>query len=217
MVPVSIQPSDALVVVDVQNDFCPPRNGVGGALAIPDGDAVIAPINALAARFTHVILTQDWHPPRHISFSATHPGSDVFDVVRTATGKLQTLWPVHCVQETPGAELHPLLDIPHAELIVKKGKRSWIDSYSAFLENDRITSTGLAEHLQAAGIQRVFVAGLAYDFCVHFSARDARKLGFKTFVIEDACRAVDLNGSVAQTNAHFAAEEITRISSLEIL
>jgi nicotinamidase/pyrazinamidase len=197
---IAIQPTDALIVVDVQNDFCPPHDGIGGSLAITDGDAVIAPINALAARFAHVILTQDWHPADHISFQ-----------------QQKGPWPPHCIAETPGAALHPNLHIPHARHTIRKGQRTEVDSYSAFFENDGVTSTGLAAKLHADGIQRVFVAGLAYDFCVAATARDARKAGFEVFVIEDACRAVNFNGSLEQANAHFAAEEITRIQSSEIL
>jgi nicotinamidase/pyrazinamidase len=214
---ITIQPTDAFIIVDVQNDFCPPHDGIGGALAIPDGDAVIAPINALAPRFAHVIVTLDWHPPRHISFASTHRGAKVHDVLRLCDGVEQMLWPDHCLQETPGAALHPGLRIPPGELTIHKGIHREIDSYSAFLENDGTTSTGLADHLHAEGIRRVFLAGLAYDFCVHFSARDARRAGFEVFVVEDACRAVDINNSVAETNAHFAAEKITRIQASEIL
>jgi nicotinamidase/pyrazinamidase len=214
---ISIQPTDALIIVDVQNDFCPPHDGIGGALAIPNGDAVIAPINALAPRFSHIIVTQDWHPPRHISFASTHPGRAVHDVLQVCDGEDQMLWPDHCLQDTPGAALHPLLQIPPGELIVHKGIHREVDSYSAFLENDLTTSTGLAEYLHVRGIQRVFVAGLAYDFCVAATARDARTAGFEVFVIEDACRPVNFNGSLEQANAHFAAEEITRILSSEIL
>jgi len=212
MAATSIQPTDALIVVDVQNDFCP-----GGSLAITGGDAVIAPINALAPRFAHVIVTMDWHPPRHISFASTHSGRAVHDIIQVCDGKDQMLWPDHCLQDTPGAALHPALRIPPGELIVHKGIHREVDSYSAFLENDLTTSTGLAEYLHARGINRVFIAGLAYDFCVNLSARDARTAGFQVFVIEDACRAVNFNNSVEATNAHFAAEKITRILSSEIL
>jgi nicotinamidase/pyrazinamidase len=214
---IAIQPTDALIVVDVQNDFCPPHDGIGGALAVPDGDQVIAPINALAPRFAHVIVTQDWHPPRHISFASAHSGHAVHDLVHLCDGKEQHLWPDHCLQDSPGAALHPGLQIPQPEHIVQKGIHREVDSYSAFLENDGITSTGLAAKLHAGGIKRVFVAGLAYDFCVAATARDARKAGFEVFVIEDACRPVNFNNSVEATNAHFAAEEITRIQSAEIL
>jgi len=205
---ITIQPTDALIVVDVQNDFFP-----GGALAVADGDAVIAPINTLATRFSHVIVTQDWHPTGHISFASTHDRQP-FEL---HLGTQQRLWPDHCVAHSEGAALHPELNIPRAKHTIRKGQRTEVDSYSAFLENDGVTSTGLAAKLHADGIQRVFVTGLAYDFCVAATARDARTAGFAVFVIEDACRAVDVDNSVAETNSHFAAEEITRIRASEIL
>jgi len=214
---IALQPADALIVVDVQNDFCPPRDGVGGALAVPEGDAVIAPINALAPKFAHVVLTQDWHPAGHVSFASTH-AKPVYTVLLLHPGNAQQrLWPDHCIADTPGAALHPALSIPHAQHTVRKGQRIEVDSYSAFMENDGVTSTGLAEMLRAEGIRRVFVAGLAYDFCVAATALDARNAGFEVFVIEDACRAVNVEDSVAQTNARFAAEKITRIRTEEIL
>jgi len=208
MPPITIQPTDALIVVDVQNDFCP-----GGALAVPDGDAVVAPINALAPRFAHIIVTQDWHPAGHISFASTH-SRQPFDLHLETR---QILWPDHCVAHSEGAALHASLSIPDAKHTIRKGRQPHVDSYSALVENDGVTSTGLAARLHADGIRRVFIAGLAYDFCVAATARDARTAGFEVFVIEDACRAVNLNESVAQTNAHFAAEKITRIQSAEIL
>ncbi|MDR3736605.1 MAG: bifunctional nicotinamidase/pyrazinamidase [Acidobacteriaceae bacterium] len=210
MQPIVVQPTDALIVVDAQNDFCPPHDGIGGALAVAHGDAVIAPINALAPRFAHVILTQDWHPAGHISFASSHPGHSVFEHIATPNGE-QVLWPDHCVQQTAGAALHPALHIPNAELTVRKGKQPHVDSYSAFADNDHSTSTGLAEHLRAAGITRVFVAGLAYDFCVAATALDARNEGFEVLVIEDASRAVNVENSVARANSNFAAKNITRI------
>jgi nicotinamidase/pyrazinamidase len=205
MQPIVLQPTDAILIVDVQNDFCP-----GGALAVADGDAVIAPLNALAPRFAHVILTQDWHPAGHISFATSHPGHAVFERISTANGE-QVLWPDHCVQQTAGAALHSALHISNAELVVRKGKQLHVDSYSAFADNDHSTTTGLADHLRAEGVKRVFVAGLAYDFCVAATALDAHKEGFEVFVIEDASRAVNVENSVARTNAIFAAENITRI------
>jgi nicotinamidase/pyrazinamidase len=182
---------DALLVIDVQNDFCP-----GGALAVPEGDAVVAPINSLARRVPHVILTQDWHPRDHRSFASAHPGRKPFETATMQYGP-QTLWPDHCVQGSKGAEFHAGLDATRAELVVRKGFRPEIDSYSAFFENDRTTPTGLAGALKERGIKRLFMAGLATDFCVQYSALDARRVGFEVVVIEDACRAIDLNGSLA--------------------
>ena len=201
------QRTDALLLIDLQLDFMP-----GGALAITGGDEVIPVCNALARRFQHVILTQDWHPPGHISFASSHAGAAPFTVVEVAYGA-QTLWPEHCLQGTRGAALHPLLDVPHAELILHKGFRRAIDSYSAFRENDRSTPTGLAGYLQERGLRRLFLAGLAYDFCVRFSALDGRALGFETTVIADACRAVGLPGSVAATQSALAAAEVAVIAS----
>lgn len=183
--------TDVLVVIDVQNDFCP-----GGALAVADGDAVVPVINRLARRFAHVVLTQDWHPPGHGSFASTHPGRKPFETAILSYGQ-QALWPDHCVQATRGAEFHPALDIPHAELVLRKGYRQAIDSYSAFFENDRVTPTGLGGYLRERGLSHVHLCGLATDFCVHYSALDARRLGFRATVIENACRAIDLAGSLA--------------------
>lgn len=207
MTPTPITSRDALIVIDVQNDFCP-----GGALAVPDGDAVISVILRIAPRFEHILLTQDWHPPGHSSFASSHPGSKPFDVV-TLAGKEQRLWPDHCVQGTPGAELHPALQLPQAELILRKGFRKEIDSYSAFFENDHTTPTGLASYCRERGLERIFFAGLAYDFCVGFSALDARKAGFDAVVIRDACRAIDVEGSVAAMDAEFAQQGVTIIKS----
>jgi nicotinamidase/pyrazinamidase len=183
--------SDILIVVDIQRDFLP-----GGALAVPEGDRVIVLVNRLASGFPHVVLTQDWHPHDHRSFASAHPGHKPFETVRMTYG-MQTLWPDHCVQGSGGAEFDPSLDIPHAELIVRKGFRREIDSYSAFFENDRRTRTGLAGYLHERGFRRVFICGLALDFCVRWSAEDARHLGFDVVVIEDACRAIDLDSSLA--------------------
>jgi nicotinamidase/pyrazinamidase len=194
---------DVLVVVDVQNDFCP-----GGNLPVPEGDRVVPIINALARHFRHVVLTQDWHPAGHQSFASTHPGSRPYDTVEVAYGP-QVLWPDHCVQNTPGAEIRADLDIPHAALVIRKGFRPHIDSYSAFFENDHATSTGLAGYLRERGLSRVFVVGLALDFCVRYSAEDAKRQGFDVVVIEDACRGIDVGGSVKATHDSFAALGIT--------
>ncbi len=199
--------SDVLLVVDVQNDFC-----AGGALAVPDGDAVVPVVNRLAGRFAHIVLTQDWHPPGHQSFAGAHPGRKPFDTVELAYGA-QTLWPDHCVQETPGAAFHPGLRLPRAELIVRKGFRPAIDSYSAFYENDRRTPTGLAGYLGERGFKRVFLVGLATDFCVQYSALDARRRGFAVVLIEDGCRAIDLAGSLAEALCAMAAAGVERVAS----
>lgn len=186
---------DVLIVIDVQNDFCP-----GGALAVADGDAVVPVVNRLARRFAHVLLTQDWHPREHRSFASAHAGRQPFESVSMPYGE-QTLWPDHCVQGTAGAAFHPALDIPHAELVIRKGYRREIDSYSAFFENDRVTPTGLGGYLRERGLSRVYLCGLATDFCVNFSALDARRLGFDVTVIEAACRGIDLAGSLAAAKA----------------
>ncbi|HUC11988.1 MAG TPA: bifunctional nicotinamidase/pyrazinamidase [Stellaceae bacterium] len=182
---------EVLIIVDVQNDFCP-----GGALAVPEGDAIIPAVNRLAGEFAHVILTQDWHPPGHASFASAHPGRRPFETIEMAYGA-QTLWPDHCVQGTSGAAFHPGLAVPHAELIIRKGYRSAIDSYSAFRENDRTTPTGLAGYLRERGLERVTLCGLATDYCVLFSALDARAGGFTVEVAAQACRGIDRHGSVA--------------------
>jgi nicotinamidase/pyrazinamidase len=186
-------------------------------LAVPDGDALIPGINALAARFDHVLLTQDWHPRNHISFASSHPGKHPFTDTVEAPYGTQHLWPDHCIQGTRGAELHPGLSIPHAELILRKGFRKDIDSYSAFTENDRVTTTGLAAYLQARGLTRLFFTGLAYDFCVGFSALAAAHLGFESLVLEDLTRAINLPHTVDATNSAFAAASVQRISSSELL
>ena len=183
--------TDCLIVIDVQNDFC-----TGGALAVPDGEAVVPIINQLIGLFDNVITTQDWHPEGHLSFASSHPGREPFEVVDVHYGK-QTLWSDHCVQGAKGAGFHPALDIDQAQLIIRKGFRVGIDSYSAFYENDRHTSTGLAGYLQERDLRRLFLAGLATDFCVRYSAEDARHQGFETFVVEDACRDIDLDGSLS--------------------
>ena len=201
---------DVLLVIDVQNDFCP-----GGALAVPDGDAVLVPIHRIAPLFEHIVLTQDWHPADQTSFASNHPGKQPFETIELSYGE-QTLWPAHCVQGTAGAEFHPALDLRQAELILKKGFRPEIDSYSAFFENDRTTATGLANYLSERGLERVFLAGLAYDYCVGYSALDARSLGLPAFVIRDACRTIDLAGSVTRMEAAFAKAGVQVIESGEI-
>lgn len=202
--------SDVLVVVDVQNDFCP-----GGALAVPDGGAVVPPINRLAEMFPHVIATQDWHPAGHRSFASAHPGKKPFDTAELFYG-VQALWPDHCVQNTSGAEFHPALSLPCCELILRKGFRKNIDSYSAFFENDRVTPTGLEGYMRGRGFKRIFFAGLATDFCVLYSAVDARRAGFETFVIEEACRGIDMNGSVAAAWDNMAIAGARRIAFSDI-
>lgn len=200
--------TDILIVVDVQNDFCP-----GGALAVAQGDAVVPVINAIAARFAHVALTQDWHPAGHRSFASAHPGRQPFERVTMPYGP-QTLWPDHCVQGTAGAAFHAALDIPHAELVIRKGYRRDIDSYSAFFENDRRTPTGLGGYLRERGFSHVYLGGLATDYCVHYSALDARRLGLDVTVIESACRAIDLDGSLARAKQEMAEAGVERLADL---
>lgn len=198
---------DVLIVTDVQNDFCP-----GGALAVAEGDAVIEVIHRIAPLFKHLLLIQDWHPAGHSSFATSHPGKMPFEQIELSYG-LQTLWPEHCIQNSKGAEFHPELHLPQAELILRKGFNQQIDSYSAFFENDRTTPTGLAGYLEERDLTRVFFAGLAYDYCVGYSALDARRLGLPAFVLRDACRAIDLNGSVAKIEAEFARTGVSVIDS----
>jgi nicotinamidase/pyrazinamidase len=207
---IRIADGDVFLVIDVQNDFCP-----GGRLPVPRGDEVVPLINRLASRFAHVVLTQDWHPAGHHSFASSHPGKQPFETTTVAYGA-QVLWPDHCVQATAGAEFHAELKIPHAELVIRKGFRRGIDSYSAFYENDRKTPTGLAGYLRERGLARVFLAGLAFDFCVRFSAQDAKREGFASIVIEDACRGIDLDGSVAATRDAFSAAGIACVDSASI-
>jgi nicotinamidase/pyrazinamidase len=205
-----IQPDDddLLLIIDVQNDFCP-----GGALAVADGDAVVPVINRLAEHFDHVVLTQDWHPAGHSSFATSHPGSAVFEAIDMPYGR-QTLWPDHCVQGTSGAGFHPQLATDRAELVIRKGFRPAIDSYSAFYENDRRTPTGLAGYLRERSFGRIFLVGLATDFCVGYSAIDARRLGFTTVLIEAGCRAIDLAGSLEAAWAEMNAAGVQRINDL---
>ena len=183
---------DVLIVTDPQVDFCP-----GGALAVPEGDAIMPIVNRLARRFTHVVVTQDWHPPGHMSFASAHPGKRPFDTIEVDYGP-QTLWPDHCVQGSAGAAFHPALDLPNAELVIRKGYHPAIDSYSAFRENDRKTPTGLSGYLRERGLTRVNLCGLATDFCVFFSAIDAREAGFETSIVLEASRGIDIDGSLAR-------------------
>ena len=204
----NLRPGDALLVIDMQIDFMP-----GGALAVTGGADIIPGINALAARFDHVILTQDWHPNGHISFASTHLGKQPFTDTVQATYGPQHLWPDHSIQGTPGAALHPGLHIPHAELLLRKGFRRHIDSYSAFTENDRTTPTGLAGYLRERKLSRLFFTGLAFDFCVGFSAIAAAQLGFEAIVLEDLTRPVNLPGTVDATRTAFAAHAVRSIHS----
>ena len=208
--PFAFAASDIFLVVDVQNDFCP-----GGLFPVPDGGEVIAPINRLAWQFENVVLTQDWHPPRHSSFASSHADRNPFEAIETSYGQ-QTLWPDHCVQGTRGAELHPALAIPHAVLIVRKGFRRNIDSYSAFFENDRKTPTGLAGYLRERGLTRVFLAGLSLDFCVRYSAEDAKRLGFAVAIFEDACRPFGVAGSLDEARRSIAEHGISLIQTDEV-
>jgi nicotinamidase/pyrazinamidase len=202
-------PTDALLIIDMQHDFLP-----GGALCVSEGDVLVAGVEALAKKFEHVVLTQDWHPVGHISFASSHAGKQPFvDTVEAPYGT-QTLWPEHCLQGSRGAEL--AVDIPEAEMILRKGFRAGIDSYSAFLENDKRTPTGLAGYLRERRLTRLFLCGLAYDFCVGFSAIDGAALGFECLVVEDLSRAVALPGTVERTNACFADAKVRRIRSGDI-
>jgi len=194
-----ISDRDVLLVIDVQNDFC-----TGGALAVPGGEKVVPAINRIAQKFANVVLTQDWHPRDHVSFASNHPHKRPFDTVDLDYGA-QMLWPDHCVQGTAGAEFHRDLRLAQASLVVRKGFHRGIDSYSAFYENDRRTPTGLLGYLRERELKTVFVAGLALDFCVRYSAEDARKAGLEVAVIEEACRGIDLDGSVAATHHSFKA------------
>ena len=189
----------AFLVIDVQNDFCP-----GGALAVPDGDAVVPLINAQQVAADLVVLTQDWHPPSHQSFAGNHVGAAPYDVVTMPYGP-QVLWPAHCVQGTSGADFHAALDTTRAALIVRKGMHVAIDSYSAFFENDRLTPTGLHGFLSERGVTEVTLAGLALDYCVAYSAEDAARLGYRVRVRTAACRAIDLNGSLAEARSQMLA------------
>jgi nicotinamidase/pyrazinamidase len=202
----AVRDQDVLLVVDVQNDFCPE-----GRLAVARGHEVVPLINRLATRFKHVVLTQDWHPAGHLSFASAHPGRKPYETIELSYGS-QILWPDHCVQASPGAELRQDLTIAHAQLILRKGYHRGIDSYSAFYENDRRTHTGLAGYLRERGLTRVFLAGLAYDFCVRYSCEDARHEGFDVVVVEDACRGIDVDGSMTATRRAFDGLGIRSVS-----
>jgi len=201
---------DALIVVDVQNDFMP-----GGTLAVPRGDEIVPIVNRLARHFAIVVLSQDWHPPGHISFAASHEGRRPFERIPLEYGE-QILWPEHCVQGTEGAAFHPGLSIPHAQLVVRKGHHPTVDSYSAFVEADGKRTTGLAGYLRERGVGHVFLCGLATDFCVAWSALDARKAGFAATVIEDACRAIDTSGSLAAAWQSMTGAGVKRVTEAEL-
>jgi nicotinamidase/pyrazinamidase len=203
--------SDILLLIDLQYDFMP-----GGALPVVEGDAIVPLVNRLAAIFRHVAFTQDWHPPGHVSFASSHPGAKPFEIIRLAYGE-ETLWPDHCVKGSRGAKLHDDLAVEAASLILRKGANIDIDSYSAFVEADGATRTGLAGFLRDRGVDRVFLAGLATDYCVAFSALDARAAGFTTVVIEDACRAIDLAGSLAAAWRKMTDAGVERIDSGRLL
>ncbi|MCU0828077.1 MAG: bifunctional nicotinamidase/pyrazinamidase [Tabrizicola sp.] len=194
--------TDALIVIDVQNDFCP-----GGALAVAEGDQIISRINGLMDDFATVVLTQDWHPANHASFAANHPGAEPFSLTTMPYGP-QVLWPTHCVQGTKGAEFHADLRTDPAQLVVRKGFRAGIDSYSAFFENDQTTPTGLEGYLRNRGVTAVTLVGLATDYCVAYSALDAMRLGFQATVLEGACRAIDLNGSLTEARDKMRASGV---------
>ncbi len=199
--------TQALIVIDMQRDFCP-----GGRLAVAGGDQIVAPINAMMADFDAVILTQDWHPAGHRSFASTHPGRKPFETVDWTYGS-QTLWPDHCLQGSTGADFHPVLKVDTAELVIRKGFRGGIDSYSAFMENDKSTRTGLTGYLRERRLNRLFFCGLALDFCVGWSALDGRRDSFSTFLIEDASRAIDLDGSRTAMLADLARADVAVVQS----
>lgn len=205
-----IDETGCLLVVDAQNGFMP-----GGGLPVADGDAIVPVINRVAPLFANLVLTQDWHPADHVSFAANHPGRKPFESIELSYGP-QVLWPRHCVQGTPDAELHAGLRVPHAQLVLRKGFHRDVDSYSAFVEADRQTTTGLAAYLQARGIRHLYLCGLATDYCVAWSALDARKAGFAATVIEDACRAIDLDGSLARAWAEMEAAGVQRVQSADV-
>ncbi|TCT04307.1 bifunctional nicotinamidase/pyrazinamidase [Aquabacter spiritensis] len=203
-------PRSVLVAVDLQGDFLP-----GGSLGVPDGDAILPLANRVAAHFRNLVLTQDWHPPRHVSFASSHPGRHPLERIALPYGP-QILWPDHCVQGTLGARLSDALDMPHAQMIVRKGVHPTIDSYSTFYEADRTTPTGLVGYLRERSIERVYLLGLATDFCVAWSAVDAVRAGFRTFVIADACRAIDVDGSLARAHTDMAEAGVRIIGSADL-
>lgn len=204
------RPDAALIVIDLQNDFCP-----GGALAVEDGNAVLEPVNRIMSAFPCVVLTQDWHPADHSSFAANHPGAAAFSTMGMSYGP-QVLWPTHCVQGTPGAGFHPSLGVGAAQLVIRKGFRTGMDSYSAFFENDHATSTGLGGYLRERGVGSVWLAGLATDFCVAYSALDAVAQGFEVTLVEDACRGIDLDGSLETAMDRMRAAGIAVARSTEL-
>jgi nicotinamidase/pyrazinamidase len=208
---IAIDRQDVLLVIDMQNDFMP-----GGALAVGGGDSIVPLVNRLGRGFANVVMTQDWHPPGHISFASSHRGAQPFETIAAPYGD-QALWPDHCVQGSPGAALHKDMAIDHAILILRKGYNIDIDSYSAFAEADGASETGLAGFLREKNIRRVFACGLATDYCVAWSALDARARGFETYVIEDACRAIDAQGSLAAAWAKMESAQVRRIRSAEIV
>ena len=203
--------TDCLIVVDVQNDFCP-----GGALEVKQGDEIVPLVNQLARRFENVVVTQDWHTPHHISFASSHPGKKPFETKRLRYGE-QVLWPDHCIQGTRGAALHQGLDVPHAQLLIRKGFHPKVDSYSGFLEADRKTKTGLDGYLRSRGVKRVYCVGLATDFCVAWTALDARRFRFDAVVIEDACRAIDNAGSLENAWREMRKAGVKRANSASLL
>ena len=203
-------PADVLLVVDVQYDFLP-----GGSLAVAGGDQIVPLVNKLGRKFTNVVMTQDWHPADHVSFASNHPGAKPFEVINLPYGP-QVLWPDHCVWQTHGAELSADLDLPHAQLVIRKGYNEVVDSYSGFQEADRRTRTGLAGYLRERGLERLFVVGLATDFCVAWTALDARAAGFETFVIADATRAIDADGSLSKAWDEMDAMGVKRVITSDI-
>jgi nicotinamidase/pyrazinamidase len=204
------RPDDVFIAVDLQYDFLP-----GGSLAVVGGDEIIAPINSLATKFRHVLMTQDWHPQEHISFASNHAGATPFQIMQLPYGP-QVLWPDHCVWNTRGAQFSRDVDLPQAELVIRKGYNEVVDSYSGFQEADRKTKTGLEGYLRERGFKRLFIAGLATDFCVNWTAVDARTAGFETFVIEDLSRAIDTNGSLAAAWNDMTLAGVRRINSTDI-
>ena len=206
--PTQLSRHDVLIIVDAQNDFCS-----GGALAVPQGEAIVPAVNRIAGHFAHVLATQDWHPPGHHSFASSHEGKQPFERIEAFYGG-QTLWPDHCVQGTKGAEFHRGVDLRRVELVIRKGFRPEIDSYSAFFENDRRTPTGLSGYLRDRGLQRLFLVGLATDYCVHYSAVDARRLGFEAIVVESGCRAIDLAGSLVSAWSAMQQSGVRRIGDI---
>jgi nicotinamidase/pyrazinamidase len=210
-VAIALRPDDVLIAVDIQYDFLP-----GGSLAVTGGDEIVPVVNRLGRQFANVVLTQDWHPADHVSFASNHPGKAPFETIELSYGT-QFLWPPHCMWETRGAEHADDLDLPHAQMVIRKGYNREVDSYSGFQEADRTTKTGLEGYLRERGLGRVFVVGLATDFCVGWTALDARAAGFETYVIEDATRAIDTGGSLAKAWANWAATGVQRLTAAEVL